>query len=293
MADFTGRDQSAPVRLRVGCEMVFAPTWPTAAVIQVMPRGDDRQQVLAEVLETTPLSQFHEYTDLFGNLCRRWIMPAGNSTLRYDATVEVSGAPDPIELSAPELQPADLPDEALVYTLPSRYCLSDVLMKDAWELFGSLAPGWSRVQAICDWVHGNIRFDHSGSNPLTTSVDTFSTRAGVCRDFAHLSVTFCRALNIPARYAFGYLPDIGIETHEVMDFAAWFEVYLGDRWWTFDARNNEPRIGRAVIGRGRDALDVAMVTSYGRVGLPGFKVWADEIRPPTQDPNTVPPLDPA
>jgi len=283
MADFTGRDQAGTIRVRVGCEMGFAPTWPTAAVIQVMPRREPGQEIISESLETNPTADFHEYTDLYGNLCRRWTMPPGNSTLRYDAVVELTAAQDPVETSTPELPPAELPDEALVYTLPSRYCLSDVLMDDAWQLFGSVQPGWGRVQAICDWVHDNIRFDHGGSTPLTTAVDTYQNRVGVCRDFAHLSVAFCRALNIPARYAFGYLPDIGIETHDVMDFAAWFEVYLGDRWWTFDARNNEPRIGRAVIGRGRDALDVAMVTSYGRVGLPGFRVWADEILPTSAD----------
>ena len=283
MADFTGRDQIGTIRVRVGCEMGFNPAWPTAAVIQVMPRREIGQEIVGEKLETTPAAQFHEYTDLYGNLCRRWMMPPGDSTLRYDAVVELSAAQDPADPSAPELQPVDLPDEVLGYTLPSRYCLSDVLMGDAWRLFGSVEPGWGRVQAICDWVHENIRFDHGGSNPLTTAVDTYNNRVGVCRDFAHLSVTFCRALNIPARYAFGYLPDIGIETHDVMDFAAWFEVYLGDRWWTFDARNNEPRIGRAVIGRGRDALDVAMVTSYGPVGLPAFKVWADEVPTPLEE----------
>jgi transglutaminase-like putative cysteine protease len=163
----------------------------------------------------------------------------------------------------------------LVYTLPSRYCLSDALSNAAWDLFGSAEPGWARVQAVCDWIHANIRYGQQ-STPLTTALDVYEARGGVCRDFAHLGVTLCRALNFPARYVFGYMPDIGIPPpHPPMDFHAWFEVYLADRWWTFDARFNTPRIGRIPIGRGRDAVDVAMMTTYGPAQFQEMRVWTD------------------
>jgi transglutaminase-like putative cysteine protease len=151
-------------------------------------------------------------------------------------------------------------------------------MGTAWELFGHTDLGWRRVQAICDWVHENITFQYGASNPLTTAVDVFKSRKGVCRDFAHLAVTFCRAMNIPARYVFGYLPDLYVPLPpEPMDFAAWMEVWLGDRWWTFDPRNNTRRVGRVLIGRGRDALDVAMLTTFGPAEFRSMTVWADRV----------------
>ncbi len=172
----------------------------------------------------------------------------------------------------------DLPDSLLAWTLPSRYILSDVLGSTVWDLFGSTPPGWGRVQAICDWVHQHIQFRTASTTSATTSLDVYHQRYGVCRDFAHLGITMCRALNIPARYVFGYLPDIGIEPPDVpMDFHSWFEAYLSGQWYTFDARHNEPRIGRIPIGRGRDALDVAIVTQYGASALAGISVWSDAI----------------
>jgi transglutaminase-like putative cysteine protease len=166
----------------------------------------------------------------------------------------------------------------MVFLLPSRFCLSDALQAQAWELFGATEPGWGRVVAVCDWVHENVQFQMGSSNPLTSALDVWQSRYGVCRDFAHLGLTLCRSLNIPARYVFGYLPDIDVpEPYEPMDFCAWFEAYLGDRWWTFDPRNNVPRAGRVVIGRGRDALDVAMVTTYGAPALQTMTVWADKM----------------
>jgi len=206
------------------------------------------------------------------------MMPTGEQVWHYDAIVEVSGELEPYVPDAIQLPVEQLPDETLVYTLPSRFCLSDVLSDQAWSLFGNTEPGWARVQAICDWVHTNIRFQYGTSTPTTTSADVCAQGVGVCRDFAHLAITFCRAMNIPARYAFGYLPDINVAPVDAaMDFCAWFEAYLGDRWYTFDARNNERRIGRVLIGRGRDALDVAMVTSYGSPRLQSMTVWADEV----------------
>jgi transglutaminase-like putative cysteine protease len=185
---------------------------------------------------------------------------------------------DEIAPDAVQMPVEDLPDNMLHYTLPSRYCLSDILSDMAWQLFGNTEPGWARVQAICDWVHTNIHFQYGTSNLHTNAVEIYERRTGVCRDFAHLAVTFCRVLNIPTRYVFGYIPDIGVPPPDTpMDFCAWVEVYLSGRWWTFDPRNNMPRIGRVLIGRGRDALDVAMVTTYGSPRLQQMTVWADEV----------------
>ncbi len=230
----------------------------------------------------SPDARRRGYRDLYGNLCQRVDLPAGPFSLAYDAIVEVPPGHDDEDFSAAEAAPSSLPDDVLVYTLPSRYCLSDELGNEAWRLFGGLAPGWGRVQAICDFVHHNITFTAGASSPLTSAVDVYRTRTGVCRDFAQLAITFCRALNIPARYAFGYMPEIDIEPDGTpMDFAAWMEVWLGGRWYTFDPRNNVPRPGRILVGRGRDALDCAMLTSYGDAAMRTFLVWADEVPPGT------------
>jgi transglutaminase-like putative cysteine protease len=212
------------------------------------------------------------------------VIPAGSSEIVYDAVVEIDGLPDLTVPSAAQLPVELLPDDTLHFTLPSRYCLSDELSDTAWQLFGNVTPGWARVQAICDWVHDHIRFAYGSSTPLTTAVDIYKQGVGVCRDFSHLAITFCRALNIPARYVFGYLPDIGVPPPDApMDFCAWMEVYLADRWYTFDPRNNARRIGHIVIGRGRDALDVAMVTTFGTTTLKQMDVWADEVAGATLD----------
>jgi transglutaminase-like putative cysteine protease len=271
----SGRQQVGELQIRVGCEFRYDVKWPVPAVVQVRPREDGAHRVLHETSVLTPQLPLHEYRDLYGNICQRLTMPAGEFVLRYDAQVAVPDSYDEQVPQAAQVPPEALPDDALLYTLPSRYCLSDVLSDVAWQLFGGATPGWGRVQAICDWVHANVRFQYGTSTPLTTAVDVYEKRVGVCRDFTHLGVTFCRALNIPARYVFGYLPDIGVPpTDAPMDFCAWFEAYLGDRWWPFDPRNNTPRIGRTVIGRGRDALDVAMVTTYGTPRLVDMIVWA-------------------
>jgi transglutaminase-like putative cysteine protease len=210
--------------------------------------------------------------------------PGGPLALRYDAVVETEREPDPVHPAAPLVPVQDLPDDTLVYTLPSRYVQSDLLLEQAWDLFGHTEPTWTRVEAVCDWVHANVRYETGSSDPRTTALDVFGARKGVCRDFALVSVALCRALNIPARYTCGYLPDIAVEPPDVpMDFHAWFEAYLGGRWYTFDARHNRPRIGRVVIGRGRDAVDVALSTSFGPVRLNQMTVWADEIHPDEGD----------
>ncbi len=247
------------------------------SVWQVRPRPEGPHRLLEQTWSVAPAVAMTEYLDLFGNLCDRFSLPAGTSTVRYNALVEVPGTLDHADLDAPQVPVEDLPDDALVYLLPSRLCLSNLLADPAWELFGAGPTGWRRVQAVCDWVHANIRYDDAQSTPLTTSLDVWQQRSGVCRDFTQMAVTFCRSLNIPARYVFGYLPDIGVPVPDYpMDFCAWFEAYLGDRWWVFDPRNNERRTGRVVIGRGRDAVDVAMVTTYGAPVLEQMTVWADQ-----------------
>ena len=251
-------------------------TAPTVATVQVRPRSDASHQLVTETWTTLPPVPVDEYSDFYGNPVKRLIMPAGDLVLRYDAVVAVPDRLDPDASEAPQPGVGEVPGELLHFTLPSRYCLSDQLMGVAWELFGQSEPGGRRVQAICDWVHDNVKFQYGTSNPLTTALDVFENRTGVCRDFAHLAITFCRALNIPARYVFGYLPDLYVPPPDhPMDFAAWMEVWLGDRWWTFDPRNNQRRAGRVLIGRGRDALDVAMLTTFGPATFRSMTVWAD------------------
>lgn len=265
------------MHIRVGCNISYEATWPTPTVLLIQPHPQAAQTILREEWIATPQSSMHAYHDTYGNLCQRTVLPIGEQSLRYDALVEVTDTWDEVAPDAKQIPVEELPDDVLLYTLPSRFCLSDILADAAWQLFGNTTPGWSRVQAICDWVHNNIAFRYGTSTPLTTAVDVYERRIGVCRDFAHLAVTFCRALNIPTRYVFGYLPDIGVPLPDApMDFCAWMEVYLDNRWWTFDPRNNTPRVGRVLIGRGRDALDVAMVTSYGSPILKDMTVWADE-----------------
>ena len=265
------------MRVRVGCEFSYQSPGPVSAIWQVRPRPDDAHRLLSESWTATPKLPSTFYLDAYGNICDRMSLPEGSSVVRYDATVEVPGHFDEADKGARQLDVDELPDEALVFLLPSRFCLSDQLQDVAWELFGGTEPGWPRVQAVSDWVHDNLRFQPGSSTPLTSAADVYASRAGVCRDFAHLGVTFCRSLNIPARYVFGYLPDIGVPPpDEPMDFCAWMEVFLDSRWWTFDPRNNVPRTGRVVIGRGRDAVDVAMVTTYGAPVLQAMTVWADE-----------------
>ncbi len=266
--------------IRVGCEFDYEATWPTPTVLLVQPHPEGLHIVVSEEWQMTPPLAIHAYHDIYNNLCQRLILGEGKHLLRYNAIVKVADTWDDIAPDAKQLPVEDLPDEVLLYTLPSRFCLSDELSDTAWQLFGNTEPGWARVQAICDWVHNNIRFQYGTSNPRTTALDVYEQRIGVCRDFTHLAVTFCRALNIPTRYVFGYIPDIGVPPpDEPMDFCAWMEVYLGNRWWTFDPRNNIPRIGRVLIGRGRDALDVAMVTTYGSPILKQMTVWTDEATP--------------
>jgi len=218
------------------------------------------------------------YRDGFGNWCSRILAPPGSMRIAADTVIKDSGLPDPTVPDATQIPVHELPEEALVFLLGSRYCDSDRMLDLAWELFGHTRPGWERVQAICDYVHNHIEFGYGLSSSSKTAFQAFQDRQGVCRDFAHLAITFCRCMNIPARYCTGYLGDIGLPPpYAPMDFAAWFEAYLGDGWYTFDPRNNTPRIGRILIARGRDAADVALTTSFGPSKLESFKVWTDKI----------------
>jgi len=271
--------------VRVGCEIVMDVPAPVAIVTQVQPRIDGVLGFLREEAQLQPTARTSEYLDGFGNRCWRMLAPAGEFTLRYDAEVETSSEPDSVHVSARQIPVEDLPSETLVFTMPSRYVLSDLLGAAAWDLFGSTPQGWARVQAVCDWVYTNIQYRPVSTTPSTTSLDVYLQRYGVCHDFAHMGVTMCRALNIPARYVCGYLPDIGVTVDTPMDFHSWFEAYLDGQWYAFDARHNVPRIGRIPVGRGRDALDVAIVTQYGAGTMSRMTVWADQTSNPTQSVN--------
>jgi transglutaminase-like putative cysteine protease len=224
-----------------------------------------------------PWLEVTTYIDGFGNRCARFVAPRGPLRLSGSTLIADTGEHDAVNLSAREPAVADLPHEMLCYLLSSRYCEVDRFASIAIELFGAIKPGWGRVQAICDWVHTKVAFNYQQARPTKTALDVFTERVGVCRDFQHLAITFCRALNIPARYATGYLGDIGVPSRLPMDFSAWFEVYLEGRWWTFDARNNQPRIGRVLMATGRDASDVAITTSFGQADLSHFFVVTEEV----------------
>lgn len=249
-----------PLRLKVGCAFGLRTTHAMEAILQVAPAAAPGVEMCHESWYTD--AHHHGYLDGFGNRCERLTIPSGVSRLLYEAEVLVADPSDPIDLEARETPVEELPDEVLGYVMPSRFCLPDELGAEAWDRFGAIPPGGARVQAIVDAVHEHLEFLPGSSNPWTTAADAFRAGQGVCRDYAHLAITFCRALNIPARYVFGYIPVIGVEPlSEEMDFAAWFEVWLDGRWHTFDARNNRERPGRVVVGRGRDAVDVALITS--------------------------------
>jgi transglutaminase-like putative cysteine protease len=265
-------------RLSIGCMFTYVAEIPTPAVFMVRPAISRALSTEGDRWLSDPPALVHGYTDIYGNECARTVLPAGRSQFGFSAVADVPDATEDADPEAPEIPAGQLPDEALLYTLPSRYCLPDLLATEAWARFGGLAPGYRRVQAICDHVHGHLTFQYGSSTATSTAVDVNNSRYGVCRDFTHLAISFCRALNIPARYTFGYLPDMDVSVEPApMDFAAWMEVWLGDRWWTFDPRNNARRKGRVVIGRGRDATDVAVATTFGGPLLESMTVQAEEL----------------
>jgi transglutaminase-like putative cysteine protease len=231
-----------------------------------------------DTLRVEPHMPTEEFLDSFGNRCVRFLAPQGNLRLTNSLLIQDPGVPDPVSPNAREVPIHELPHDVLRYLYNSRYCEVDRFSTIALELFGGLRPGWSRAQAVCEWVHSKVTFGYQYARPTKSALDVFTERFGVCRDFQHLAVTLCRALNIPARYATGYLGDIGIPySPDPMDFSAWFEVYLEDRWWTFDARHKHPRIGRVLMATGRDASDVAITTSFGAANLKHFSVVSEEV----------------
>ena len=265
--------------IRCGYTISFAATAPTPlmAMLSLHPSRNRDLQTPPRLM-TTPDVPIYDYVDAFGNTCTRMIIPEGGITLSCDFIVADSGLPDRQSPDAVQHPVADLPDDILVYLLGSRYCETDRLSDTAWNLFGHIAPGWDRVEAIVAWVHYRIKFGYPNARATRTAWDAHQEQVGVCRDFAHLAVTLCRCMNIPARYCTGYLGDIRIEPIPgPMDFSAWFDVYLGGEWHSFDARHNYPRIGRVLMARGRDATDTALTTAFGPTTLTRFDVHADEV----------------
>jgi transglutaminase-like putative cysteine protease len=264
------------IRLGYDIELHLSIPMTVIAVLNVHPsRTKDLRE--PDELQISPPATSEVYTDCFGNICTRIAAAQGPLRLSGSTLIEDSGNPDAVGPDARQLDISSLPKDTLQFLLASRYCEVDRLSDLAWQLFGNTRPGWARAQAICDWVHEYVTFGYQFARPTKTALDVYNERQGVCRDFQHLAVTLCRAMHIPARYATGYLGDIGVPVVGAMDFSAWYEVYLGDRWWPFDARNHKPRIGRALMATGRDAADVAITTSFGVSWLNGFSVVSDEV----------------
>jgi transglutaminase-like putative cysteine protease len=269
------------MQIRAGFDIVYDCAQPTPMLLMLSVHPTRLPDLLTpQTISFSPAIRATDYRDGFGNICTRIVAPVGKLRISAAFTIEDSGRLDEVEPNAVQHSVETLPDEQLVYLLGSRYCETDRLSETAWSLFGNAPVGWGRVAAICDYVHQRIAFGYEYARPTKTAWETFMERTGVCRDFAHLAVAFCRCMNIPARYCTGYLGDIGVPISDApMDFSAWFEAYLGGRWYTFDARHNRPRIGRILMARGRDATDVAITTMFGASLLHRFTVITYEIRP--------------
>ena len=270
------------MQIRVGFEMTYDCPQPTPMIFNLHVHFTRVSDLAGrDDLVFDPPVPMAAYRDSFGNWCTRVLAPQGRMRVSADAIVNDSGAPDAVAPQARQLPVQELPEETLLFLLGSRYCETDRLSEAAWNLFGHAATGWGRVQAICDYVHRHIVFGYEHARMTRSAFEAFYDKTGVCRDYAHLAVAFCRCMNIPARYCTGYLSDIGVPPpYSPMDFAAWFEAFLDGNWYTFDARNNTPRIGRILIARGRDASDVAISSTFGPNTLTSFKVWTDEVRKP-------------
>lgn len=266
------------MRLRIGYEIIYDCPQPTPMILMTHVHHSRVSDLLApDYLITRPALPTEPYRDTFGNWCVRLTAPAGQTTITTDAVINDNREPDPVCRGARQLPVEQLPAETLLFLMGSRYCETDRLSDIAWNLFGSAPTGWDRVQTICDFVHQHITFGYQHARATKSAYEVFHERAGVCRDFAHLAVAFCRAMNIPARYCTGYLSDIDIPPpHATMDFHAWFEAYLDGVWYTFDPRNNDRRVGRVLIARGRDATDVPITNSFGPNTLTSFRVWTHE-----------------
>jgi transglutaminase-like putative cysteine protease len=267
------------VQIRAGYDMAFQCDQETAMVLMLsIDPARSGELVTEHRIQFSTDVQARDYVDMFGNTCTRITAPPGLLEIRNDFVIGDSGLPDEVAPGARQVPVAELPDEVLVYLLGSRYCETDRLSDVAWKLFEKTTPGWARVQAICDFVHNHIAFGYEHARSTMTAWEVFNEGKGVCRDYAHLAITFCRCMNIPARYCTGYLGDIGMPLPWAAgDFAGWFEAYIGGHWYTFDARNNIPRIGRVLIAQGRDASDVPITQTFGPNTLASFKVWTDEV----------------
>ena len=267
------------MQIRVGYELIYECPQPTPMILTLnihYTRASDL--VMADNIITDPAAPVKAYRDGFGNWCSVIVAPPGTIRISTDALVNDSGLPDAVDSFAPQHAVEDLPVETLVFLLGSRYCETDRLSETAWALFGQTPPGWPRVKAICDFVHEHITFGYQHARLTKTALEAFDERTGVCRDYTHLAITFCRCMNIPARYCTGYLGDIGVPASpDPMDFSAWFEAYLGGRWHIFDPRHNMPRVGRILIAQGRDAADVPISNTFGLNELKSFKVRTDEV----------------
>lgn len=267
------------MQIRVGYELRYQFPQPTPVLLVLNIHHSRVSDIVKpDHIVISPNVPIRSYRDVFGNWCSRILAPAGRVHIWSDAVVKDTGLPDVVAAEAEQCAVQALPEDSLMFLLGSRYCETDRLLETAWGLFAQSPTGWGRVQAICDFVHRHVAFGYQHARSTKTAWEVFNERNGVCRDYAHLAVALCRCMNIPARYCTGYLGDIGLPPpHAPMDFAAWFEAYLGGQWYTFDPRNNVPRAGRVLIARGRDAADVAITTTFGPNTLESFRVWTDEM----------------
>ena len=268
------------MHIRIGYRLGYQHPAPTSLVVMLQVHEQRRADMLVpDAIRTDPAVPLTTYHDSYGNRCTRLLAPPGPILITADALIEDSGKPEPAAWDAWQHPVEDLPDDVLLFLLGSRYCETELLSGFAWQQFGNAPSGWGRVQAICDFVHGHLQFGYGHARPTRTAWEAFNERVGVCRDFAHLAIALCRCMNIPARYCTGYLGDIGVpRSPDPMDFSGWFEAWLGDRWYTFDARHNVPRIGRVPVAYGRDAADVAISTTFGPNILTEFTVRTDEVQ---------------
>jgi transglutaminase-like putative cysteine protease len=268
------------MRIRYGFDITLELAQPSTILAMMDVHSDFRRHIAEETeLELSPAMAAEHFVDSRGNVVRRLCAPAGAASLRLHGVFRCDGREDEVDEAANIVAASDLPPETLPYILPSRYCETDLLSEFAWANFGAISGGWARVQAICDFVHQRLRFSYPEARPTRTASEALAEGVGVCRDFTHLAVALCRCVNIPARYCNGYLGDIGVPPDPApMDFNAWFEAFLGGRWFTFDPRHNQPRIGRILIARGRDAADIPMITTFGSHALARFAVVTEEIK---------------
>lgn len=267
------------MKIRIGYDIIFECFQPIPMILVLNVHPERAPDLLApDVIRTDPVVPVSVYLDSYGNWCTRIVAPPPSIRIYSETTIEDSGLPDEVAPNAQQTPVEDLPEDVLIFLLASRYCETEPLTEVAWNLFGHIPAGWQRVAAICDFVHQHIAFDYQDARHTRTAMEAYNEGVGVCRDYAHLALSFCRCMNIPARYCTGYLGDIGVPISPApMDFSGWFEAYLDGQWYTFDARHNVPRIGRILMARGRDAADVAISTTFGPSFLKQFVVITDEV----------------